>query len=239
MSLASGRPEKARTDGRDGTSATLASSVYERLREDILSGHLPPSEKLRVESLRRRYDVGNSPLREALNRLSVDGLVVREDQKGFSVASVSARELAELVETRCWLEEIALRRTIAARDDAWEEKLVLAYHRLTKTTRSAQSDQFQANPEWEQKHREFHMALIANCGSALLLQFCAQMNDLADRYCQLAITAIYPQRNEKEEHRLIMDATIDGRADEAVDLLTSHFRRTGKIVIDAGIPLPE
>jgi len=65
---------------------TLASSVYDRLRGDILSGSLPPGEKLRTEALRSRYEVGNSPIREALNRLSADGLVTREDQKGFRVA---------------------------------------------------------------------------------------------------------------------------------------------------------
>jgi DNA-binding GntR family transcriptional regulator len=91
---------------------TLASSVYDRLRYDILSGALPPDEKLRTEALRDRYGVGNSPLREALNRLSADGLVTREDQKGFRVATVSRADLEELVKTRCWLEEIALRQSI-------------------------------------------------------------------------------------------------------------------------------
>ena len=83
---------------------TLASSVYDRLRGDILSGSLPPGEKLRTEALRARYEVGNSPIREALNRLSADGLVTREDQKGFRVAAASRADLEELVKTRCWLE---------------------------------------------------------------------------------------------------------------------------------------
>ena len=96
---------------------TLASSVYDRLRGDILSGSLPPGEKLRTEALRARYEVGNSPIREALNRLSADGLVTREDQKGFRVAAASRADLEELVKTRCWLEQIALRESIANGDD--------------------------------------------------------------------------------------------------------------------------
>ena len=121
------------------THGTLASSVYDRLRGDILTGILAPDEKLRTEALRVRYGVGNSPLREALNRLSVDGLVTRVDQKGFRVASASHAELEELVRTRCWLEEIALRESIAHGDAAWEERLLIAYHRLTRIKPAARA----------------------------------------------------------------------------------------------------
>ena len=93
----------------------MATSIYDHLRQNILSGDLRPDEKLRSESLRGRYEVGNSTLREALNRLSVDGFVVREDQKGFSVATESKRSLEELVRTRCWLKEIAFRESIRNR----------------------------------------------------------------------------------------------------------------------------
>ncbi|MBL4908219.1 MAG: GntR family transcriptional regulator, partial [Sneathiella sp.] len=87
------------------TSSTLATSVYDRIRQDILTGVLTPNKKLRTDELRELYDAGNSPIREALNRLSSDGFVVREEQRGFHVAAVSRTELQELVKTRCWIEE--------------------------------------------------------------------------------------------------------------------------------------
>src|SRR3990172_5019394 len=80
---------------------TLASSVYERLRQDVLTGELLPGHKLRIDALRLRYGVGASPVREALNRLVSEGLVTLEDQKGFRVAPVSLDELRELTHTRC------------------------------------------------------------------------------------------------------------------------------------------
>ncbi|MCD6074021.1 MAG: hypothetical protein K0Q70_904, partial [Rhodospirillales bacterium] len=78
---------------------TLASTVFDRLRQDVLNGVLRPNEKLRIESLRQRYDVGASPVREALNRLVSEGLVLLEDQKGFRVAPVSREELHEIART--------------------------------------------------------------------------------------------------------------------------------------------
>jgi len=220
-------------DRQEANGGTLASDVYGRLRLDILRGDLPPGEKLRAETLRDRYSVGNSPIREALNRLSSDGLVVREDQKGFHVATVSRSELAELVRTRCWLEEIGLRQSIAGGGTEWEENLVLAFHRLSRVPRSSDQRTFSANPEWETLHRAFHMALIAASGSRWLEGFCSQLNDHADRYRQFAVAASYPKRNELDEHQGIFEAAIDGDADEAVKRLHAHYQRTADIILNS------
>lgn len=217
----------------EGAAGTLASSVYDMMRQDILKGDLPPGEKLRVEYLRDRYGVGASPIREALNRLSVDGVVMRVDQKGFRVATVSVAELDELIKTRCWLEETAIRESIASGDDAWEERLVLAFHRLSKAPRSAEQITYAINPDWEVLHRAFHLALIGACGSRWLISYCEQLNDLADRYRQLAVRVTYPRRNELDEHKAIMDAAVNRDSDRAVEVLMDHYRRTAEIIRDS------
>ncbi|MBK19928.1 MAG: GntR family transcriptional regulator [Rhodospirillaceae bacterium] len=217
------------TNGQE-SAGTLASTVYDRLRGDILSGSLPPGEKLRTEALRTRYEVGNSPIREALNRLSADGLVTREDQKGFRVASASLADLEELLKTRCWLEEIALRESITNGDADWEERLVLAFHRLSRVRRSSSEDHYSVNPQWEDLHRAFHLSLLSACGSRWLLQYCAQLNDQADRYRQLAIIVSYPKRNELTEHEAMTKAATDRNVDEAVSLLLAHYERTARII---------
>lgn len=52
---------------------TLTSYIYGQLREDIIQGKLVPDSKLKIEHLRKEYNVGATPLREALSRLSSDG----------------------------------------------------------------------------------------------------------------------------------------------------------------------
>ena len=69
--------------GSEESGETLASTVYDRLLEDILKGKLEPGLKLKLQVLKTKYSVGNSPLREALNRLSEYGMVIREESKGF------------------------------------------------------------------------------------------------------------------------------------------------------------
>jgi len=217
---------------------TLASSVYERLRRDIVEGQLVPGEKLRIDSLRALYGIGASPLREALNRLSAEGLVVQEDQRGFRVPPVSIDDLQELTRTRRWLNEIALRESIARGDPAWEERIVLAHHRLSRTPFNLGGPSL-VNPEWERRHREFHAALIASCGSRWIAAFWAQLFDLADRYRHLSKRGDGQLRDVNTEHRLIMEATLARNAALAIRLLDEHLSRTAELVASLKVPAIE
>ena len=212
--------------------ATRATSLYDQLREDLLGAEMEPGSKLAIEALAERYETSATPLREALNRLVSDGLVERREQRGFVVAGISEADLAEITKTRCWLEEIALRESIAARSTVWEEELVLAHHRLARTPRSLREDRFEANPEWEPLHRAFHRALISNCRSRWLLGFCEQLADQHHRYRRLSAPRAFHKRGVKSEHQALLDAALAGDADKAVSLLKAHFQRTAKVILD-------
>jgi DNA-binding GntR family transcriptional regulator len=212
--------------------ATRATNLYDQLRTDLLGGVLEPGSKLAIEALAERYETSPTPLREALNRLVSDGMVERREQRGFVVAGISADDLAEITKTRCWLEEIGLRESIAAHSTAWEEALVLAHHRLARTPRSLSDERFEDNPDWEPLHRAFHRALIAGCGSRWLLNFCDQLADQHQRYRRLSAPRAFAKRGVKSEHQQLLEAAIAGRADEAVVLLHAHYQRTAKIILD-------
>ena len=212
--------------------ATRATSLYDQLRADLLGGELEPGSKLAIEALAERYATSATPLREALNRLVSDGLVERREQRGFVVAGISAQDLAEITQTRCWLEAIALRESMAAHNTAWEEALVLAHHRLARTPRSLSDSHFEDNPEWEPLHRAFHRALISGCGSRWLLSFCEQLADQHHRYRRLSAPRAFAKRGVKGEHQQLLEAALAGRADEAVALLCQHFERTARIIRD-------
>lgn len=218
--------------GSEIGAATRATSVYDQLRADLLGGSIEPGNKLAIEALAKRYATSATPLREALNRLVSDGLVERREQRGFVVAGISAADLDEITKTRCWLEEIALRESIAAHTTKWEEKLVLAHHRLAKVPRSLSEQRFDDNPEWEPLHRAFHRALIAGCDSRWLLAFCEQLADQHHRYRRLSAPRAFSRRDVKTEHQQLMEAALEGRADDAVALIKAHVNRTAEIIRD-------
>ncbi len=215
------------TSGRE----TLASIAYRRLLDDIIGGHLQPGSKLRLQALAERYEVGNSPLREALNRLSANGMVQREENRGFRVSPASADELMELIRTRCWVEEIALRESIRRGDQAWEERIVIAYHRLSRKVQFRSEGPVQIDSTWEDLHRAYHLALLSACNSKILLGYCAQLHEQTLRYRNLSAMNAYRDRHELDEHLAIRDAVLDHNADKAVELLQAHYKITGDIVL--------
>jgi DNA-binding GntR family transcriptional regulator len=229
MSAIASVPSQGKPANGEST-PTLARATYERLRTDLLNGQWQPGRKLLMHELRARYEVGASPLREALNRLCSEQWVVHNDQRGFSVAQVSTEQLHDLVRTRIAVEGLALEQAVARRDPEWEEQLVLAFHRLSRTPRSMQGDNFETNPEWERLHRAFHRTLLAGCASPLLVGFCEELYEKAYRYRQLAATKSYRRRNELDEHRAVFEAVLAGKAQDAKGLLAAHYQRTAGIV---------
>lgn len=215
----------------DATSSqSMTSKAYSRLRDDIISGVLKPGQKLKVEKLRQQYEVGSSPVREALSLLTSDHFVERMDQRGFRVASVSVVEFEELLKTRCWLEERALRESIKNGQSGWEEQVVLAAYRLSRVPRADDGHHFIANAEWEKRHKHFHMTLISACGSSFLLKFCDQLYDQNIRYRQLSGKNAYPKRDVTAEHGAICDAVLARDGDLAAKLLVSHYDHTGNFL---------
>lgn len=208
---------------------TLASATYVSLRRDIINGALEPGSQLRIRQLCERYGTGFSPIREALNRLLRDGLVTQTDLCGFAVAPLSRAELEEITVTRCWLNELALRQSIKRGDTAWEEGIVLAYHRLGRIAVDAPGVDRPNNAESnEAAHRAFHASLLRACGSSFLLGYCEQLFDLGDRYRRLVKPTTRKER-QHDEHQLIMEAALSRDAESAVDLLTRHLLKTAEL----------
>ncbi len=208
----------------------LSEQAHERIRRDILNGELFPGDKLQIEAISERYGIGIAPVREALNRLSSEGLVERKSQRGFFVTQISMNALEELVKTRIWLETLALRESIRNATEEWEEQLVLSYHRLARTNRRMPPEAGrELSEEWELRHKEFHLLLLDRCGSAWLLGFCSTMMDQAVRYRSLSMN-IHPSLLRREgaaaEHQSLLNAAIDRDVDRACQLLADHYTAT-------------
>jgi len=206
---------------------TLGEVAYQRLRTDILWGRAAPGVPLRSADLQNTYKFGVSPLREALTRLTAEGLVTTEGQRGFRVAPISAGEVKDVLRSRLLIESEALRLAIAAGDPDWESEVLASFHRLS---RAAPPDQPGAGAElWAKRHWEFHRSLLAASGSPILIGYAAGLFDKAERYRLLDVQAIARSnqpRDTASEHEIIMQAALNKDADAAVAALRKHYKRT-------------
>ena len=205
---------------------TLTEAIYGRIRNDILLGVLQPGDKLKLESLRQRYDASVNTLRETLSRLVSDGLVANEGQRGFMVVPASLADLRDITEMRKLLECHAVRLSIERADLDWESRVVAAYHKLSKIEAIIDSDPKRYSAQLELYNREFHGALIAACGSRWLLTFYAAMYDQSLRYRMLAFQVRdFPREQSRREHREILDAALARDADRLIPILSAHITK--------------
>jgi DNA-binding GntR family transcriptional regulator len=214
-------------------SPTLADAAYRRIRQDIISGALKPGQPLRLETLKQRYGFSFSPIREALNRLQTERLAVAVALRGFSVAPLSRDEIRDATDTRILIECEALRRSIRNGDGDWEAKIVATFHALSwhakRVTQADHAPDSEAVEGLENRHRDFHRALIAACNSPRLLDLANQLYAQTERYRRPALvdgTATKTKRNLTTEHKNIMDAALNRDDAKACELLTEHYRST-------------
>ncbi len=208
----------------------LSEDAYDSIRRDILYGELFPNDRLQIDAISERYGIGTVPIREALNRLSSEGLVARQSNRGFCVAPISMSDLEELVKTRIWLETLALRESMAHGDDTWEDELALSFHQFARTQRRLPEEAGrEISEEWEDRHKAFHMLLLDRCGSSWLLGFCSNLMDQAVRYRNLSMNSnpsIQRREGAAAEHKAILDAVLERNIDQACALLEQHYRIT-------------
>jgi DNA-binding GntR family transcriptional regulator len=200
---------------------TIGDSAYRTIRKDIIFGQLKPSEKLRLEPLRKRYNVSVTTLREILNRLASDGLVVAEGQRGFEVASVSDANLWEIAELRLLVEGHAVARAFETGDLDWEAQVVAAHHKLRRLEERMIAGDTSVREDWKLADWGFHRALIAGCGSATLLELHGQIFDKYLRYQMLTLAF----RGEKaaRDHSQLLEAALSRDAEKARQVLKVHL----------------
>jgi DNA-binding GntR family transcriptional regulator len=212
-------------------SPSLSAQVFERLRSDIIDCRLQPDARLRLEELRERYGAGASPIREALMRLEVEGLVVLEQNRGFRVSPISRAHLVDLSANRIEIEGLALRWAIERGGVDWEAEIIGAFHRLSRQEKTAPAQAGRIGEGWKKEHRAFHRALVAGCGSPILLATCEALFDQGERYVALSIARRAPPRDDVAEHKRIMEAVLARDAVAAIAANREHIERTTEKVL--------
>ncbi len=208
----------------------LSEQAFACLRRDVLFGEFEPGARLKIDELQSSYGFSSSPLREALNRLTQEGLVKADERRGFRVAGISLGDLADITHMRLLLDVQALRVSVQLGDAAWEATIVASSHLLEKFESQLGDGPALLDDEWSRLHRDFHLALLAACPSQRQLAMCASLFDQAERYRRFSARHRVIVRNKNREHRRLMNAVLKRDVDTACMLLADHIEGTQRNV---------
>lgn len=213
------------------TKPTQAETVCALIRAEILDGQLPAGAKLNIGALQKRFDVSLGAIREALSRLSAEGMVIAESQRGYRVSPVSSEEMMDLTTTRIEVESLCLAKAMQLGDVEWETRIVAAAHRMERLEEVPSDPQARVTPVWADSHREFHEALVSACPSLWLMRLRRILHEQSERYRRLSVPLETDHRDVRGEHRRIMAAVLARDEDAALQALKLHFLSTAEIIL--------
>jgi DNA-binding GntR family transcriptional regulator len=211
-------------------SDSITEAAYRRIRGDLLACRLRPGEKIKISQIQDDLDISLCAVREALARLTSEGFVTAEPQKGFRVAPVSVSDLDDLTTARVEIEGLCLRNSINHGSVEWETRLVAANYRLSRIPLRCSTNPNRYNQEWNYAHDEFHCALVAACRNKTLLTVREQLFAKSARYRWLSVSMSQELRDVDGEHKAMTDAAVMRDADTAAALLTIHIKETARLL---------
>ena len=206
--------------------------MYAELRADILAGRQLPGARLPFAELSAHYAASMGVVREALTRLTGDGLVEAEPQYGFRVMPLSVDDLKHLTEARCAIETLVLREAVEHGGVAWESEVLAAHHRLERTPQLAAADSERLSDDWVVAHAEYHRALLSGCPNPRLLAVAGSLRASAELYRRWSVPLAHTHRDISGEHRAMLDAVLAHDADAAAATLAAHIRRTADVLLE-------
>ena len=202
-------------------------SVYEALRDRLVTGGIAPDVKLKPNELKADFGCSASTIRESLFRLSTEGLVIFKEQRGFRVPMPNPQLQHELTQLRILLECEGASLSIRLGGLEWEARLTAAHHKLSHIESRVweSEDSSPLFPLWTQAESEFHETLISSCDSDVLK---ASHSIIYRRFRQQLINTdkeyIFIAENI-EDHKGILDAGLERNEELIKQQIYNHLSR--------------
>jgi DNA-binding GntR family transcriptional regulator len=210
---------------------SLSDAVVDRLRAAIWSGVYAPGDRLVERRLAREFGISHIPLREALARLTEEGLVERLPRRGARVASLTPRMLEEVSSLRVVLEQFVVRRL---KDRFTPEAHAELQVIVDWMVEAAEQHDLVRVHELDQ---QFHQRLWELTDHALLVELAAQMRSRTSHFYRAAAASLGPDevRRHADSHQQLLDVIASGDRRAAERAMQQHVEQAAQRIADAGL----
>jgi DNA-binding GntR family transcriptional regulator len=195
----------------------LRDVVFDTLKDAILKGKLEPKERLMEIQLAEQLGVSRTPVREAIRKLELEGLVIMEARKGAYVSDISYEDIIDTLEVREALETYAVKLAI-------EKKTTKKINNLEKLNDEFQKA-FEENDIQKMVYLDttIHNDLLALSGNKKLISFMDALNEIMQRFRLIYFNESYNPEVIIKEHYEVFEAIKRGDKESAVKAMTSHL----------------
>ena len=203
----------------------LRDVVFNTLRQAIITGEFVPGERLMEIALANRLGVSRTPVREAIRKLELEGLVVMIPRKGAEVARITEKDLRDVLEVRSSLEELAAGLATERLDESSREKIQAA---LDNFREAIQTDD---NPKIADCDVEFHDAVFEATQNKRLIQIINNLREQIYRYRLEYVKDTVYHAVLLKEHEELVEAMFAGNKERAKEIMKRHIDNQEETVI--------
>lgn len=205
----------------------LREIVFETLREAILTGQLKAGERLMEVQLAEEMGVSRTPVREAIRKLELEGLVVMIPRKGAYVADISTKDIADVFEIRSALEALA---AALACERITEDELEELERLLVKIAECAEKNDLETLVQLD---TQFHDILYRASRNDRLVQIINNLREHIQRFRTSSLATPGRMRETVEEHKALVEAISSRNVELAQRLAQEHIENAENRLLEA------
>ena len=205
----------------------LRDVVFNTLRRAIITGEFAPGERLMEISLANRLGVSRTPVREAIRKLELEGLVIMIPRKGAQVAKITEKSLRDVIEIRCVLEEFAASLACERITEEGKEKLKEAHRQFVE---AAQTNDI---IDIVEKDEQFHDAIFQATCDDRLITIINNLREQFYRYRMEYVKDIEQHSVLVTEHEQLLHAIFNQDSETAKQIMRTHLKNQQEGVIQA------
>lgn len=206
-------------------SRVSSNSVYEKIRHDILSGALDHNERLKVSEIAKRHETSTNPVREALQQLRGEGLVLFTPNQGARVRPIDSEFVRDVSEVGLLMEPYFLKlfvQTVSEGDIVELERIQNDMEILNFTDK----------PKHTELNNAFHETMYERHYNRVAFGVWKQHREIMGSISTRVPIALGRQEAIINEHRQLIDAIRKQDVDGAVSVLIQHIGDAGKHLVD-------
>jgi DNA-binding GntR family transcriptional regulator len=198
--------------------------VGDFLRSRILSGHFPAGHRLKSSEIAHHLGVSRMPVRDALQMLDSEGLVVLRPNRGAVVTSLTTNDIVDHFEMRAVLEGLAARVACEKLSDAVLDNLESILGWMDRTRQERQL--------WLEHHAAFHETLLSPCGRPRLLQQIRQVSNALLPYLRIYVASHPKMEMQGVEHAMLLSVAKRRNPELLQAAMRDHIITAGRGVVE-------